>query len=112
MDKFLVLLLSTFLCLNASSQGLVRVDNVVKTSRDIKTGAQRTELYLSELKGKSVGLIGNQTSMVGQTHLLDTLLALGIKVKKVFGPEHGFRGTADAGDQVKTMKDKRTGLPV
>jgi uncharacterized protein YbbC (DUF1343 family) len=112
MGKFMVLILCTLLCLNSFSQGLVRVDNVVRTSADIKTGAQRTELYLPLLKGKSVGLVGNQTSMVGSTHLLDTLLALGIKVKKVFGPEHGFRGTADAGDNVKSMKDKKTGLPV
>ncbi len=112
MDKFLVLLLSCFLWLTISSQGLVRVDNVVKTALDIKTGAQKTELYLPDLKGRAVGLIGNQTSMVGKTHLLDTLLALGINVKKVFGPEHGFRGTADAGDQVKSMRDKKTGLPV
>lgn len=76
------------------------------------TGADRTGVYLPLLKGKTVAVFANQTSMVGSTHLVDTLLASGIKVVKIFGPEHGFRGDADAGEHVGDAKDKKTGIPV
>lgn len=76
------------------------------------TGADRMEVYLPMLKGKTVAVFANQTSMVKNTHLVDTLLSSGIKVVKIFGPEHGFRGDADAGEHVSDAKDKKTGLPV
>lgn len=76
------------------------------------TGAERMEAYLPWLKGKTVAVFANQTSMVKNTHLVDTLLASGIKVVKIFGPEHGFRGDADAGEHVTDAKDKKTGLPI
>jgi uncharacterized protein YbbC (DUF1343 family) len=76
------------------------------------TGAERMQVYLPMLKGKTVAVFANQTSMVKNTHLVDTLLSRGIKVVKIFGPEHGFRGDADAGEHVKDAKDKRTGIPV
>lgn len=80
----------------------------------LSTGAERTEEYLPLLKGKRVGMVINQTSIVGeeQTCLLDTLLSLNINVVKVFAPEHGFRGDADAGETVKDGKDLRTGTPI
>ena len=80
----------------------------------IRTGAERTEKLLPLLKGKRVALVVNQTSIVGpaQTHLLDTLLALDVNVKKVFAPEHGFRGNADAGETVKNGHDTQSGLPI
>lgn len=80
----------------------------------VTTGAERTEEYLPLLKGKRVGLVINHTSIVGdeQTCLLDTLLQLNINVVKVFAPEHGFRGNADAGETVKDSKDTRTGTPI
>lgn len=78
----------------------------------IKVGAERTELYLPMIQGKNIAVLGNQSSMIQQTHLVDSLLSLGIKIKKVFCPEHGFRGTADAGEHVKNYTDKKTGLPV
>src|SRR5215207_2930930 len=62
----------------------------------IYTGAEQTEKYLPYLKGKKIGILGNQTTMIGKTHLVDSLKALGIKIEKVFGPEHGFRGNASA----------------
>jgi uncharacterized protein YbbC (DUF1343 family) len=65
---------------------------VLKTDADIQTGARRMELYLPLLKGKTVALVANHTSCIGSTHLVDSLLALGIKVKILFCPEHGFRG--------------------
>jgi uncharacterized protein YbbC (DUF1343 family) len=76
------------------------------------TGAERMQVYLPMLKGKSVAVFANQTSMVKNTHLVDTLLSSGIKVVKIFGPEHGFRGDADAGEHVNDAKDKKTGIPV
>ena len=79
-------------------------------------GAERTAYYLPFLEGKKVGLIGNQTSIIPSdthnTHLVDTLLALKVDLRKVFAPEHGFRGTADAGEAIEDGKDPRTGLPV
>ena len=57
-------------------------------------------------------MVGNQTSIIGETHLVDSLLALGVNVKKIFTPEHGFRGTADAGAKVNSGKDEKTGLPI
>lgn len=78
----------------------------------VKNGAERMELYLPIIEGKRIALVVNQTSMVGQTHLLDTLLSLGMDVKKVFAPEHGFRGDADAGAVVKSAIDTKTGIPL
>lgn len=72
------------------------------------------EILLPLLKDKQVGLVVNQTSLLsdGHTHLLDTLLARGIRVNKVFAPEHGFRGQADAGEEVSDSRDLRTGVPI
>ena len=78
----------------------------------LQTGAERLEAYLPRLEGKKVALVVNHTSMVGPAHLVDTLLSLGIQAVKIFAPEHGFRGEADAGEQVKDEKDVRTGLPL
>lgn len=75
-------------------------------------GAERMNVYLPLLKGKSVAVFANQTSLVSGTHLVDTLIRSGIRVVKIFGPEHGFRGDADAGEKVNDAKDIRTGLPV
>ena len=80
----------------------------------VTTGAERTEEYLPLLKGKRVALVVNQTSVINnaETCLLDTLLSLNANIVKVFAPEHGFRGDADAGETVKNGKDKRTGIPI
>jgi uncharacterized protein YbbC (DUF1343 family) len=75
-------------------------------------GAEQFERYLPQLKGKSVGLVVNHTAVVGDTHLADTLRSLGINVKKVFAPEHGFRGSAADGETVKDGVDTKTGLPI
>jgi uncharacterized protein YbbC (DUF1343 family) len=101
-----VISLPMYLCTNAQ---FTRIS--VKSSRIIP-GAERMEVYLPLLKGKSVAVFANQTSMVKNTHLVDTLIKCGIKVVKIFGPEHGFRGTADAGEEVNNAVDKKTGLPV
>ncbi len=78
----------------------------------IITGAERMDVYVPMLKGKSVAVFANQTSMVGNKHLVDTLVKRGIKVIKIFGPEHGFRGDADAGEKVGNYTDKQTGIEV
>lgn len=84
----------------------------VQDSTNIITGAERVALYQPQLKGKKVALVVNQTSIVKNKHLVDTLLKLGIDVKVVFAPEHGFRGKADAGEKVDDTKDTKTGLPI
>jgi uncharacterized protein YbbC (DUF1343 family) len=78
----------------------------------IRTGADRMEVYLPLLTGKKVAVFANQTSIVGKAHLVDTLLSKGIQIVKIFAPEHGFRGTADAGEHIDNTKDTKTGLPV
>jgi len=79
---------------------------------ELQVGGARFDLYLADLKGKNVGLVVNQTSMVGKTHLVDTLVRLGVQVKRIFSPEHGFRGTADAGEKVKDAADASTGISI
>lgn len=90
-----------------------------QNSTEIKTAATQTELYLNLLKGKNIAIVANQTSVIELTtknqesrHLVDSLLSLGVSVKKVFAPEHGFRGKADAGEMVKDGFDTKTGLPI
>jgi uncharacterized protein YbbC (DUF1343 family) len=83
-----------------------------ETVPQIQVGAERTEEYLFLLKDKSVGLIVNQTSMIGGSHLVDSLLGAGINVTTIFAPEHGFRGTADAGATIVDGKDEATGIPI
>ncbi len=75
-------------------------------------GAEQMDKLLPLLKGKRVALVVNHTSLVGSTHLLDTLIASDIHINKVFAPEHGFRGNADAGEAVKNGRDVRTGVPI
>lgn len=78
----------------------------------IETGAQQTKLFVPLLKEKQVGVVANQTSVIGKTHLIDSLLALKINVKKVFAPEHGFRGEGEAGETIKGGIDTKTGLQI
>jgi uncharacterized protein YbbC (DUF1343 family) len=91
--------------------GLIAVAQPTTTQK-IVPGAERIKAYLPLIKGRSVGIFANQTSMVGNTHLVDTLRSLGIDVKVIFGPEHGFRGTADAGEKIGNYTDVKTGIPV
>jgi uncharacterized protein YbbC (DUF1343 family) len=85
--------------------------NFAQTNKII-AGAERTEIYLPLLKNKKVAVFANQTSMVGNLHLVDVLLKNKINVVKIFGPEHGFRGVADAGEKVNNAVDAKTNLPV
>ena len=76
------------------------------------SAAMQLDDYLPLIEGKRVGIVGNQTSIIGEAHLVDTLLSLGVDVRKIYTPEHGFRGTADAGAKVNNGKDEKTGLPI
>jgi len=82
-----------------------------KTS-EIITGADQTEKYLPLLKGKRIGLVANQSSIIGKKSSIDSLVSLGIKIVKVFGPEHGFRGNASNGAVVGDEMDQKTGIPI
>lgn len=88
------------------------VENPIVSSPRIVVGAERLNVLLPEIKGKNVGLVVNQSSMAGQTHLVDTLCALDACVARIFTPEHGFRGNADAGELVDDTQDARTGTPI
>lgn len=105
-------LLPVFLLLGwpvAGAQVFSRVEVVIRTDADVETGAERMSEYLPLLAGKRVALVTNHTSLIGKTHLVDTLRSLSVNVVKVFAPEHGFRGQADAGEKVSSSVDKRTG---
>ena len=78
----------------------------------MKLGASRTDVYLPELKDKKIGLLVNHTSVIDSVHLVDFLLNNGVNIKSIFAPEHGFRGTADAGELIKDNIDQKTGIPV
>jgi len=78
----------------------------------ILPGAEQVKTYLPLLEGKRVAIFANQTSMIGKTHLVDSLQKLGVDIRVIFGPEHGFRGDADAGEKVSNYVDKKTGIPV
>jgi len=82
------------------------------TTAQVKVGAERMEEYLPVLSGKKVGVVANHTALIGTSHLVDSLLKKGIQIVKVFSPEHGFRGNADAGEAVRSDKDPGTGLPI
>jgi uncharacterized protein YbbC (DUF1343 family) len=81
-------------------------------SPTILPGAYRTNVYVPLLKGKRVGVFANQTSVVGNTNLIDTLLKLGVNIVKIFSPEHGFRGNADAGEVTSNSIDPATHIPI
>jgi len=78
----------------------------------ITTGAQQIDLYLPKLKGKKLTIVTNASGIIGNRHIVDTLLKYKLKIVKIFGPEHGFRGTADAGEKVKSGRDALTNIPV
>lgn len=102
---FAMLMLSNICC--------SAVNNHLEVEKYVVVGAEMMHEYLPKLKGKKVALLINQTSVVfGKNLLLDTLMGSGVNVVKIFVPEHGFRGTADAGAHIKNEIDTKTGLPV
>lgn len=117
-STYLLLFIFLFSC---KHQPKVIVKKLKKQSVDknliLKTGAERTSLYIPKLIGKNVAVVANQTSIIKSKdkkhkYLVDSLITLNIKIKKVFAPEHGFRGKADAGEHIADGKDVKTGLPI
>lgn len=99
-------------CSSLHGQIVAKSDFTALNSADVQVGAERMEQYLALLKGKNVAVVANQTSLVKNTLLVDTLLSLGIHVTKIFAPEHGFYGTADAGATIKNGKDKQASVAI
>ena len=121
--RYLIIAVFTLIACRSSAQQIQTGRNLVPNPRNIKiesidkvrgklrTGAEQTELYLPYLKGKRIGMVVNPTSVIGSTTVVDSLLALGVKIVKIFGPEHGFRGDASAGIHVDDSFDAKTGIP-
>lgn len=101
--KNFITILFTIIVLNAQSQ---------KNALPILPGAYQTEQYVPMLKGKRVGIFANHTATIGNTHVVDSLQKLGINVVIAFGPEHGFRGNADAGEKIDSYIDSATKINV
>lgn len=120
MSKSIVFLklLVIFFAFNACGQNSKKTQKTTSTinkkqaSTTFKTGAEQTELYIPLLKGKRVGMVVNPTSIIGKTTTVDSLLKRGVKIVKIFGPEHGFRGNASAGVHVDNEIDAKTGIKV
>lgn len=110
--KNYILLFFFWNCFFTACKAQLNPNLTEETENSIVVGAAKFDSYLPMLENKKVGLVVNQTSIVGQTHLADTLLSLGVKVEKIYAPEHGFRGTADAGEKIKDGVDTKTGLKV
>lgn len=110
-----------FLSIVACGNSIKKIDDREKEKENfsekpvqpIKTGADNHATFLSLLKDKKVGIVTNQTGILSdKTHLVDFLLEKKIAIQKIYAPEHGFRGTADAGELIKDGKDTKTGLPI
>lgn len=90
----------------------VSVFLITARAQEILPGARLMSNYLPLVQGKRVAVVANHTTLVGSKHLVDTLLSVGVTVKKIFSPEHGFRGDIEAGELIGNYIDKVTGLPV
>lgn len=115
-NAFLVVLFFNIACGQSQKKSiptpLKEIKNEQKNSSSLKVGAEQTEKYFPLLKSKTIAVVANQTSLINKTHLVDSLLAAGMKIKVVFAPEHGFRGDVDAGEKVANTTDKKTGLHI
>lgn len=99
-------------CLQTSEHNYTLSTIADDTLPAIRMGAEQTTLYYPILKDKRIAVCGNHTSLIGTTHLVDSLLNAGFGVVKIFCPEHGFRGEAEAGATIKSSNDSKTGLPI
>lgn len=101
-----------FKCIQAEKPDTVQEEQEQISPPEVVVGAAQFDKYLPMLKGKKVGMLVNQTSVVGNTHLVDTLLSLGVNIQTIFAPEHGFRGDHSAGAHVADGTDVKTGLKI
>lgn len=100
----IMIMLSLSACLQNTEQN--------RDEKTLLSGASQIDKYLPLIQGKKVGLVANHSSLVANTHLADTLLSLCVDLVKVYAPEHGFRGLADAGAHIEDGHDLHTGLPI
>ena len=107
----LILIVGIVTC-NARNKPEQEKTKVISKKTVIKTGAEQTEKYLPLLKGKKIAIMANQTTMIGKTHLVDSLKTLGVNIVKIFGHEHGFRGNASAGVRIADEIDPTSGIKV
>ncbi len=112
--SFLFLTMSSSSCRSDEAEitQVASASVVSQSESDVIPAAERLALYFPQIKGKKVGLVVNQTSVVDGIHLVDTLKLMGADIQRIFAPEHGFRGKADAGEHVKNEMDAKTGAPV
>ncbi len=109
----LLAVFTVFIQCNITAQQSVSTMNVhIKPSNSIMVGAECTDQYFQKLNGKSIAIVANQTSIIGKTHIVDSLSAMHFNILKIFSLEHGFRGNADAGSSVKDYNDEKTKIPV
>jgi len=107
----LILIVGIVTC-NARNKPEQEKTKVNSNKTVIRTGAEQTEKYLPLLKGKKIAIMANQTTMIGKTHLVDSLKTLGVNIVKIFGHEHGFRGNASAGVRIADEIDPTSGIKV
>ena len=116
-----ILILLLLPCISCSNKKVKAEPNIIENksnnqtsfeNKKIMPGAERTDIYLPKIKNKNIAMVVNQTSVIDGTHLVDSLLTLNISIKKIFAPEHGFRGGADAGEKIVDGVDTKTSLPI
>ncbi len=117
LGQITTIIIISLLCFSCSGQAPESDTNrsseiTVSEQLPIVVGAARTDQYVKLLLNKKVGVVANHTSMINETHLVDSLIGLGVNIVRVFSPEHGFRGKADAGEKVSSNIDEATGLPI
>lgn len=99
-------------CSHSSPPPQVPESETEMEAAEVRPGAWQVENYLPGLRGKAIGMVVNHTSVIGNTHTVDSLLSRGVEIRKIFSPEHGFRGNADAGAHISDEKDPDTGIPI
>jgi uncharacterized protein YbbC (DUF1343 family) len=110
--KYIILIIVTISSFLASCQNQQNQKKFSKAKETILPGSYLIREYVPLLKGKTVGIVANNTSLINKTHLVDTLISLKVNTMKIFGPEHGFRGDQPDGKEILNGKDPKTGIEV
>lgn len=114
MDKFCKCILLLILLIPVFAIGQDNSSNTLRLVEyeEVSSGAANTKLYFDLIGDKRIAIVGNHTSLIGNDHLVDSLMAAGFRIVRIFSPEHGFRGNTDAGKHIKSSRDIKTGIPV